>query len=313
MPSPSAAVTASLAPVFEPGFFSSGPVHVALAVGGIVAIVSAAVGVFTVIRGQSFAGHSLADIGTAGGSAAVWAGVSTIFGLVAFNVVAAGVMELIGIRRPRGRDLATGIVLGASLGLAALFLYEDTISSSTTGATVTVLFGSIFTLAPGTTTIVAVLGAVSIALLALLYRPLLLSSLSYDLAAARGIPVRLVGGGFLLALALAVSLSAVTIGAILSTALLIGPAAVAERLTRRPARAIAVAAAVGIGSVWIGTLIAYDSTVWLGGESLPVSFCIVGLVFVAYLASGLIARALPERRLERRPGARDALALPEVD
>ena len=29
---------------------------------------------------------------------------------------------------------STGIVLGASLGLAALFLYEDTITSSTTGA-----------------------------------------------------------------------------------------------------------------------------------------------------------------------------------
>ncbi len=44
-------------------------------------------------------------------------------------------MELIGVQRPRGRDLATGIVLGAALGLAALFLYLDTTSSNTTGAT----------------------------------------------------------------------------------------------------------------------------------------------------------------------------------
>ena len=96
--------------------------------GAIVAVVSGIVGVFTVIRGQSFAGHALADIGTAGGSAAFLVGASTLYGFVAFNVVAAGVMELIGIRKPRGRDLATGIVLGASLGLAALFLYEDTIT-----------------------------------------------------------------------------------------------------------------------------------------------------------------------------------------
>jgi zinc/manganese transport system permease protein len=296
-------VTASLAPIFEPGFFSSGPVHVALVVGGVVAVVSAAVGVFTVIRGQSFAGHSLADIGTAGGSAAVLAGVSTIFGLVVFNVIAAGVMELIGIRRPRGRDLATGIVLGASLGLAALFLYEDTVTSSTTGATVTVLFGSIFTLAPGTTTVVVVLGGVSLGLVALLYRPLLLSSVNYDLATARGVPVRLVGGAFLLALALAVSLSAVTIGAILSTALLIGPAAAALRLTARPGAAIALAAALGIGAVWIGTLVAYDSTVWLAGEGLPVSFCVVGLIFVAYIASGIVAGFLPSRPGSARSGS----------
>ena len=68
----------SWSPLFEPGFFSSEPVHVALAVGAIAAVVSGIVGVFTVIRGQSFAGHALSDIGTAGGSAAFLVGTSTI-------------------------------------------------------------------------------------------------------------------------------------------------------------------------------------------------------------------------------------------
>jgi zinc/manganese transport system permease protein len=281
---------AFLSPLFEPGFFSSEPVHVAVIVGAIAAVVSAVVGVFTVIRGQSFAGHALSDIGTAGGSAAVLIGASTLYGYVTFNVIAAGVMELIGIRKPRGRDLATGIVLGASLGLAALFLYEDTISSSTTGATVNVLFGSIFTLPPGTTTVIAVLGVISIALVAVLYRPLLLSSVSYELAAARRIPVRLVGAGYLLALALAVSLSAVTIGAILSTALLIGPAAIALRVVTRTGVAIGVAAAVGVLACWLGTLVAYDSTDWVGGNGWPVSFCIVAVIFLLYFASGVVAR-----------------------
>lgn len=281
---------AFMSPLFEPGFFTSGPVDIALTVGGIVAVVSGIVGVFTVIRGQSFAGHALSDIGTAGGSAAVLVGASTLYGFVALNVVAAGVMELIGIRKPRGRDLATGIVLGAALGLAALFLYEDTISSSTTGATVNVLFGSIFTLPPGSRTVVAVLGALSVVVITVLYRPLLLSSVSYDLAAARRVPVRLVGAGYLLTLALAVSLSAVTIGAILSTALLIGPAAIALRVVTRTGVAIATASAVGVFACWAGTLIAYDSTDWTGGHGWPVSFCIVAVIFVLYFASGVVAR-----------------------
>ena len=283
-------------PVFEPGFFSSEPVHVALFVGAIAAIVSGIVGVFTVIRGQSFAGHALSDIGTAGGSASFLVGTSTLYGFVAFNVVAAAVMELIGVRKPRGRDLATGVVLGASLGLAALFLYEDTITSTTTGVTVNVLFGSIFTLQSGVTGIMTVLGLVSVVLIAVLYRPLLLSSVSDELAAARRVPVRLVGAGYLLALALAVSMSAVTIGAILSTALLVGPAAIALRLSRRTGAAIAIAAAVGVASTWLGTLIAYDSTVWLGRKGWPVSFCIVAVIFVLYFASGIVARFRPERR-----------------
>ena len=299
---------ASLAPVFEPGFFAPAPVHVASTVGGIVAVVSAVVGVFTVIRGQSFAGHALSDIGTAGGSAAFLLGVPTLLGFVALNVVGAGAMELIGIRRPRGRDLATGIVLGASLGLAALFLYEDTVSSSTTGATVNVLFGSIFTLPSGTTLTIALLGVVSLTLIGLLYRPLLLTSVSYDLSAARGVPVRLVGAGYLLALALAVSLSAVTIGAILSTALLIGPAATSLRITTRTGVAIGVASLIGVAASWAGTLIAYDSTVWTGGQGWPASFCIVAVIFVFYLTSALPARV---RSAGLHPV--DALGTPTVE
>ena len=42
--------------VFEPGFFSSDPVHIAVVVGAVSALVSGIVGVFTVMRGQSFAG-----------------------------------------------------------------------------------------------------------------------------------------------------------------------------------------------------------------------------------------------------------------
>ena len=55
--------------IFEPGFFTSEPVHTAMIIGGGAAVVCGVVGVFTVIRGQSFAGHALADVSSAGGSA----------------------------------------------------------------------------------------------------------------------------------------------------------------------------------------------------------------------------------------------------
>jgi zinc/manganese transport system permease protein len=240
------------------------------------------------MRGQSFAGHSLADLGSTGGSAAFLLGISPLLGFVGMGVLAAGVMEGIGIRRPRGRDLATGIVLGAGLGLAALFLYLDTTHESTSGATIDVLFGSIFAVSSSTVPLVIGFSVVALALVGVLYRPLLLSSLSPDVAAARGVPVRLVATGYFLALAVAVSLSAVTIGAILSTALLIGPAATGLRLSRRPGVAMALAAVIGVGAAWLGILLAYDSYDWTsGGQGLPVSFFIVALIFVGYLATEL--------------------------
>jgi zinc/manganese transport system permease protein len=284
-------VPALLAAIIEPGFFSSSSVRLALVVGALVAIVAGCVGVFTVIRGQSFAGEALGDIGATGGSSAYLAGIAPLWGFVGISVVAAGIMELIGIQRARGRDLATGIVLGAGFGLAALFLYLGTTSQSTTGATVTILFGSIFALDTATLPLVAVFGAVALATILLLYRPLLLVSASPELAAARGLPVRVIGSLYLLAMALAVALSAVTIGAILSTALLVGPAATALHLTRRPGRAIVCAATLGIGAMWLGIVLAYDSYAWPPRHhGWPVSFFVVTLVLLAYLASRVIPR-----------------------
>jgi len=284
--------------VIEPGFFSNGPVRVALLLGGFIAAISAVVGVFTVLRGQAFGGHALTDVSTAGGSGALLIGIAPIAGFVVGGVAGAGVMEAIGVRRPRGRDLATGIVLGAATGLAALFLYLDSTTSATTGASQQILFGSIFVVSSSTIPYVIAFGVVTLGLICLLYRPLLLSSLSNDIARARGIPVRAVGASYMLALALSVGLASLVIGTILSTALLIGPPGAALRLARRMNRAIVLAVLVGVGATWLGVLLAYDSYYWGSSQNgWPVSFFIVAVVFVTYLASGLPARLARQKVL----------------
>jgi zinc/manganese transport system permease protein len=281
--------------IVAPGFFTSGPVQTALAIGGGAAIVSGLVGVFTVIRGQSFAGHALADVSSAGGSASFLLGINPLLGFLGMAVLAAGAMELAGLRRVKERDLVTGIVLGAGLGLTALFLYFDVTTQSTTGAAISVMFGSMFAI-PATLippTLGVGLGAVLI--VGGIYRPLLLSSLDPGLAAVRGVPVRMVGLLHLLVLSLAVTLSAMTIGAILSTALLIGPAAAALRLARRPGLAILLAVLIGLLATWGGILLAYDSYDWTPGHGWPVSFFIVTIIFVVYLLSGLTGRRTATR------------------
>ncbi len=283
--------------IFQAGFFASAPVRLALLTGGIAALVSGAVGAFAVLRGQSYAGHALADISVTGGSGSYLAGISPLLGFAGVGVLAAAVMDMIGVRRPRGRDLATGIVRGAGLGLAALFLYWDTTHTTATGVTVTVLFGSMFTLSPAVVPLAVGCGVAALAIIVVFGRPLLLSSVSPDLAAARGVPVRLAGLLCLVAIALAVSLSALTIGTILSTALLVGPAATAMRLTRRPVRATVASAAIGVAVTWLGILLAYDSFTWPPShDGWPVSFFVVALTFAGYLLAQLAGRRAAARR-----------------
>jgi zinc/manganese transport system permease protein len=277
-----------LSALFAPGFFTSSTVHAGLAVGAAVAIVSGPIGVFAVIRGQSFATEALSDVGATGASAAFLLGVGPLWGFLAAGVGAAAAMELVGIQRPRGRDLATGIVLGLALGLAALFLYLDTTHQSTTGVTTSVLFGSLFAVDTSTIPAIVALSLTSLTIVLALIRPLLLSTVNPDLAAARGVPVRLLGAVYLMALAVAVSLSALTIGAILGTALMIGPAATALRLVKRPGVSMVVAAGIGVLATWLGIVLAYDSYRWPPhGHGWPVSFFVVAVVLAMYLVAGL--------------------------
>ena len=285
--------------LFEPGLFGSGPVRTALLVGAVVAITSGVIGVFTVIRGQSFAGHSLADVATTGGSGAFLVGINQFWGFLIAGIAAAALMEGIGVQRRRGRDVATGVVLGAALGAAALFLYLDTQQTSTTGASFTVLFGSIFVISPETVPALIASGIVALITVAVLARVLLFTSLSPDLARARGVHVKVVGIIYLAALAISVSLAAVAIGAVLSTALLIGPAATALRVAKSPVRAMAASALTGLAATWLGIALAYDSYDWPPyHHGWPVSFFVVALVLVGYLLS--YARR-PRRRAPRSP------------
>src|SRR5580692_11043396 len=242
--------------LFEPGLFGSGPVRTALLVGAIVAVTSGVIGVFTVIRGQSFAGHSLADVATTGGSGAFLVGLNQFWGFLAAGIAAAALMEGIGVQRRRGRDVATGVVLGAALGAAALFLYLGTLQTSTTGASFTVLFGSIFVISPDTVPALIASGVIALIVVALLTRVLLLTSLSSDLARAKGVPVRAVGIGYLAAL----------------------------RVTKSPGWAMAASALTGVAATWIGIVLAYDSFYWPPhGHGWPVSFFVVTLVLIGYL------------------------------
>ena len=106
-------------------------------------------------------------------------------------------------------------------------------TGASTGATQLILFGSIFTVEPSTLPEVAILSCVVLLTIAFIARPLLLSSVSTELAAARGVRVRVVGLLFMVTLAVSVGLSAIVIGSILSTALLIGPPASALKVVNR--------------------------------------------------------------------------------
>src|SRR5713101_5713239 len=89
--------------------------------GTIVAIVTAVIGYFVVLRAQAFAGHALSHIGFAGATGAALLGISSLLGMFVLTLIAALGMGALG-KRVRGRDVEIGMVLSFALGLGVLFL-----------------------------------------------------------------------------------------------------------------------------------------------------------------------------------------------
>src|SRR5712692_10941206 len=110
--------------------------------GALVAIMTAVIGYFVVLRAQAFAGEALADIGFAGATGAAILGIGSLLGMLGLALLAALGMGALG-ERIKGRDVEIGMVLSFALGLGVLFLsiYTQNGANATTG--VGVLFGSI--------------------------------------------------------------------------------------------------------------------------------------------------------------------------
>jgi zinc/manganese transport system permease protein len=251
----------------------------------IVAVVTAIMGYFVVLRAQAFAGEALADIGFAGAMGAAVLGISSLVGMFIMVLLAALGMGALG-KRIQGRDVEIGMVLSFALGLGVLFLsiYTQNGPNATTG--VGVLFGSILSVTRTDVLISLITALVTLLIIALLFRPLLFASIDPVLAQARGVPVRLLSIIFLLLLALATAEAVLVIGVLLVFSLLIAPAATAERLTHRPLTAIILSVVLALSFSWGGLVLAFVGT----GRHLPVSFYISTLAALSYFFSLLVSR-----------------------
>ncbi|MSP12282.1 MAG: metal ABC transporter permease [Chloroflexi bacterium] len=266
--------------------------------GSFVAVVAAIIGYFLVIRGLTFAGDALSHIGFAGAAGAVLLGVDPLFGLLAFSVGAAIGIGLLG-KEIRERDIAIGIMMTLALGFGMLFL---SLYKGRAERTYSILFGTILGIDKTDILVTAIFSLFAIAVVLILFRPLLFISFDPQVAEARGVPVRLIAIAFMILVAVTVSISVQVVGVLLIFTLLVGPAATAIRLARRPLAAIGLAVALGLGYTWLGILFAANST-W------PVSFFIATLSFGVYLPVRIFspfwrARSFPFWRT-RRPGLRE--------
>jgi zinc/manganese transport system permease protein len=235
----------------------------ALQAAGIVAVSAAVVGWFMVLRGETFAGHTLSVMSFPGAAAAALAGVPLAWGYFAF--CGGGALIIAGSSRQGGRARAGGrggaqqaavvgmVGAGAlALGYLLLSLYGGVLESLES-----LLFGSIFAVTRGQVLVLGAVGACALAFLGVAGRPLLFASVDGTLAAASRVPVRALSVAFLFVLGLVVAATAQVTGVLLVFALLLGPAAIARELTPRIGLGLALSVVTGLAIAWVGLGLSY--------------------------------------------------------
>ncbi len=243
----------------------------------IVAVVAGLAGFFTVLRGSAFVAHALPNGAFAGAAGAAALGVSTLLGLGVFSV--AGALAIAALGRRARHDVATALTIVAMLALGSLFI---SINGGYAAAVYGLLFGQLFGVSSASLVAPAVMGFICAALLAVVYRPLVLSSLVPDVAASRGVRPTLVEASFLVVVALVTTMAVPIVGALLIFTLLISPAAAARCLTGRPGRALALGVAFALVSVWLSIALGYLT-------GLPVGFVVGGFGAVLYAGARVVA------------------------
>ncbi|MGC2190994.1 MAG: metal ABC transporter permease [Candidatus Dormiibacterota bacterium] len=233
-----------------------------------VAVVAGVLGFFIVLRGAAFVAHAVPNGAFAGAAAASLLGLSTLLGLGTFAV--AGALSISWLSRRGRHDVVTALALVLMLGLGALFL---SMSEEYAEEIFSLLFGDVVGVSGAELWPILGLGVACVAVILVLFRPLVLSSVMPEVAEARGVRASRMEVCFVLLVALATTMTVPIVGAFLMFSLMVAPAAAARSLTARPAMAMGLAVGIALVIVWVAIALSYLSA-W------PIGF------FVGMLGAG---------------------------
>jgi len=261
----------------------------ALIAAALVAVTCGIIGPFVVTRGMAFAVHGTSELAFTGAAAGLLVDNNPIGGALIGALVVAAVIGALGVRE-RERDSAIGVILAFGLGIGVLLLgYYHGFATAATN----ILFGNIFGVSNDQLFALLAIGVGVVAVMGVVYRPLLFASVDADVATARGVAVRRLGIVFLFVLALTVTAAAQVVGTLLVLSLAITPAAAAQRWSPNPLVVTGLSVAFALVAADGGILASLAST------TVKPSVFVTSISFGIYLVSRVLGPRLS--RQGRRP------------
>jgi ABC-type Mn2+/Zn2+ transport system permease subunit len=227
---------------------------------------------FVVWRGMAFAGDAMAHSILPGIVVAYVLGFSLFLGALGAALVAVVGIGLISRHGRLREDTAIGVMFAGLFALGILLLsrvasYQDLSH---------VLFGNILGVTGSDLVAMVIVVLIVVALVALFYKELLVTSFDPAHAVAIGLAPELIRYGLLGALAITTVVAVQTVGVVLVLALLVTPAAAASMVSRRLSRIMALSITFAV----VATIAGFYASYYLDLSSGPSIVLALTSVFV---------------------------------
>lgn len=255
----------------------------------ILGVVSGVLGSFALLRRQSLLGDALAHAALPGVCAAfILSGQSKdplvlLLGAAAASWIGALLLGLI-VRSTRIKeDAAMGIVLSVFFGggYVLLSIIQKQAGSGQAGLD-KYLFGSAASLVEADVRTMALLAALALVVVLLLFKEFKLLSFDPTFLATLGFPLRLLDVLLTTLIVLAIVIGLQTVGVVLMSAMLIAPAAAARQWTNRLGGMIALAALIGVLGGVIGAVVSASSANMPTGPLIVIALTALALFSFAF-------------------------------
>ena len=256
----------------------------------LIAIVCAVIGAFVVLQELAFIGDALAHASFPGVVIAYMLKLNLELGGAVVGILTALGIGAITRRSAISQDSAIGVLFAGTFALGIVLL--STVKSYTKDL-FGLLLGDVLAIQPGDLIVIAVSGAIMLAIVCALYKELTLLTFDPIQAEVIGLPVGLLHELLLALMAVTIVIAIQTVGIVLVVAMLVTPAATATLLVRRFPLVMLVGALQGIVGVIAGLYLSFYLNIASGATIVLVLTSMFVLVLLAKPRPGRGRRAAP--------------------
>lgn len=257
-----------------------------------VGIICGVIGCFIILRGMALMGDAISHAVLPGVAISYMFGINFFFGAVFTGVISAILIGFVTQNSRIKNDSSIGIVFSAAFALGIILISSAKSSTDLN----TILFGNVLAVRSSDMWTTLVIGLIVLLTVFLFYKELLVSTFDSTMAAAYGLPNRLIHYGLMVLLTMVTVASLQTVGIILVVAMLITPASTAYLLTNRLWIMLWLSAMFGVLSAVIGLYFSFLYNFSSGAVIVLVATLFFALAFFFSPKQGLLWRKIRAKK-----------------